>query len=179
MISKRQCVTRAARFLRLLFCLGKRQLRAKDGRCSAFLCDEKGAESVESALALTALLALIFGLIQTCLAFYSHAYISELAREGSRYASLHGANCVDNNTGASCMATPAQIGAYVTSNGLPNLGGGAVTVDTLSAHMFPDGDQVSPHRVLVKVTYTFPYKIPYVRSTTLSMSSQSVATIIQ
>lgn len=97
----------------------------------------------------------------------------------TRYGALHGANCIASYTGASCVATPAQIGTYVTSTGLPNLGGGTVTVDTVRAHMFPDGDQVSPHRVQVKVTYVFPYKIPFVTSSNLTMSSTSVMTIIQ
>jgi Flp pilus assembly protein TadG len=134
---------------------------------------------VEMALALSVLLGLIFGLIQVCLAFYSHAYISELAREGSRYGALHGANCMNSSSGASCTATSAQIGTYVTSSGLPNLGGGPVTVDTLAADMFPDGDQLSPHRVVIKVSYSFPYKIPFVTHSTLSMSSTSTLTIVQ
>ena len=44
---------------------------------------------------------------------------------------------------------------------------------------FPDGDQVPPHRVKIVVTYSFPYRIPFVENTTLSMSSSSVVDIIQ
>jgi hypothetical protein len=140
---------------------------------------ERGAEVVEVAFTIPILVGLVFGLMVICLALYSRAYTSELAREGTRYAALHGANCVSSYSGGSCTATPAQIGTYVTSLGLPNLGGGTVSVDTASADMFPDGDQVSPHRVQVKVTYVFPYKIPFVTSTNLTMSSTSVMAIVQ
>jgi Flp pilus assembly protein TadG len=179
MIPKGPLATGAARFLRVLFQRKKRQVQVNGGRCGAFSRDENGAESVEMALSISVLLTLIFGLIQICLAFYSHAYISELAREGSRYAALHGANCVDSTSGASCTATALQVQTYITTIGLPNLGGGGVSVDTNTSHMFPDGDQVSPHRVQVIVTYTFPYKIPFASSSTLSMSSTSMMTIIQ
>jgi Flp pilus assembly protein TadG len=140
---------------------------------------ERGAEIVEVAFTIPILVGLVFGLMMVCLALYSRAYISELAREGTRYAALHGANCVSSYTGASCTATPAQVGTYITSIGLPNLGGGAVSVDTVSGDMFPDGDQISPHRVRVKVTYVFPYKIPFVTSSNLTMSSTSVMAIVQ
>jgi Flp pilus assembly protein TadG len=143
------------------------------------LRNECGEELVEVALSIAVLIGIIFGLIEVCLAFYSAAYIAEVAREGSRYAAFHGANCTNSYTGASCTVTALQIGTYVTSLSLPNLGGGAVSVDTTPADIFPDGDQVSPHRVVVKATYSFPYKIPFVSSSTLSISSTSTMTIIQ
>lgn len=140
--------------------------------------DEHGAEVVEMALTIPILVGLMFGLMTVCLALYSRAYISELAREGSRYAALRGSTCT--TSAGSCTATPADISTYVTQTiGLPNLGGGTVTVDTTTADMFPDGDQVAPHRVQVKVTYVFPYKIPFVTSSNLTMSSTSVIPIVQ
>lgn len=172
-------ITRSASHLWGLSRPGKCRLQAQSGGKRNFPHGENGSELVEMAFTLPILIGFIFGLIQVCLALYSHAYISELAREGSRYASFHGANCTDSNSKASCTATAAQIGAYVTSLGLPNLGGGKVSVDTTTANMFPDGDQVSPHRVQVKVTYIFPYKIPFVASSNLTMSSKSVMTIFQ
>jgi Flp pilus assembly protein TadG len=168
-----------ARCLRVLFQPEKRQLPEREGAKRAFLRGEIGAQLVEMALALPILVGLMFGLMEVCLALYSRAYISELAREGSRYGALHGANCANSYSGGSCTVTAAQIGTYVTSLSLPNLGAGTVNVDTVAAHMFPDGDQVSPHRVKVKVTYVFPYKIPFVTSSNLTMSSTSVMTIIQ
>lgn len=144
-----------------------------------FKPSECGAELVELAFAIPILAGLMFGLIVICLSLYSAAFIAELARIGSRYAAVHGANCTNSYTAGSCTVTAAQIGSYVTSQNLPNLGGGSVNVDTTYADMFPDGDQVPPHRVSVKVTYTFPFRIPFVTKTNLSLSSASTMTIIQ
>jgi Flp pilus assembly protein TadG len=143
------------------------------------LHNEEGANLVEMALTLPILLAFVFGLMEVCLAFYVHEYISELAREGTRYGAVHGTTCVTSPGAVPCTVTAAQVGAYVVGLGWPNLGGGTVSVDTVTAHMYPDGSEAPGKRVQVKVTYAFPYKIPWVTSTTLTMSSSSVMTIIQ
>jgi hypothetical protein len=63
----------------------------------------------------------------------------------------------------------------VSGNGLPNIGGGAATVVTT----YPDGDEAPGHRVQVTITYVFPYRIPFVLSKSLSLSSKSVMYIVQ
>jgi hypothetical protein len=175
-----QFVRRSVHSLRVFLRPAECQIKPRIRGSRALLCGEDGSELAEMAFTLPILVGLIFGLMQVCLALYTHAYISELAREGSRYAALHGANCMSTSTSASCTVTPAQVATYVkTTTGLPNVGGGTISVDTVTANMFPDGDQISPHRVKVKVTYIFPYKIPFVTSSNLTMSSTSVMTILQ
>jgi hypothetical protein len=118
--------------------------------------------------------------MQLCMAFYMHEYISELAREGARYAIVHGPDCL-TSSGTSCMVTATSgagsfpsVNAYVSQSGLPNLGGGKVTVNTT----YPSGEAVN-QPVKVNVTCAFPYNIPFVPVTTLSMSSTSEMYIIQ
>ena len=77
--------------------------------------------------------------------------------------------------------TAAQVNSHVSGIGLPNLGGGTMTVDTT----YPgpggpgSGGDVVGQPVQVTITYTFPYKIPFVTNTSLTMSSKSVMYIIQ
>jgi Flp pilus assembly protein TadG len=135
---------------------------------------ERGDSLVEFALTVPILLTFLLGLTAMCLGYYTYEWISEAAREGTRYAIVHGANC-ETSAGVSCEATASQVNSYVTSIGLPNLGGGTMSANTT----YPDGDEVSPHRVKVVVTYTFPYTIPWVTSTNISLSSTSQMYIIQ
>lgn len=138
---------------------------------------EDGQSLVEMALILPTMLGFVFGLFVIFLAFYTHEYISELAREGSRYAAVHGSSCVTSG-GASCTVTASQVSTYVAGIGLPNLGGGSMTSGNVIT-TYLDGDEVPPHRVQVTVNYTFPFKIPFVMSQSLSMSSTSVMYIVQ
>lgn len=141
---------------------------------------ENGQSTVEFALTMPILLAFIFGFIQICFAFYSHAYISELAREGCRYAAFHGPSC-KTSAGASCEVTNTtgtssypSVQGYISEIGLPNLGGGTVS----SNATYPDGELVN-EPVVVVVTYTFPYHIPWIKNSTLRFSSTSEMYIVQ
>jgi Flp pilus assembly protein TadG len=137
-----------------------------------------GESLVAFAITFPILCSFIFGLIQVCLAFYSHNLISELAREGTRYAIVHGASC-ETSGGDSCTASttssdPSSVDSFVYAAGLPNIAGGALTVTTT----YPGGQAVGQF-VSVKVNYAFPYHIPFVPSSTLAMSSTSTMQIIQ
>jgi Flp pilus assembly protein TadG len=135
---------------------------------------EEGQSTVELAIALPFLLSFIFGLMQVCIAFYIYESMSELAREGTRYAMVHGASCVTSSS-ASCTATAAEIESYVNSIGLLNSGAAPMTVTA----SFPDGNENVGSRVQVVVKYTFPFNVPFMKSTSLSMSSTSEMYILQ
>jgi Flp pilus assembly protein TadG len=141
---------------------------------------ERGQALVEFALTLPILLTFIFGLMQICMAFYTHEYISELAREGTRYAIVHGSTCATSPGGASCTASTTasdatSVASYVQGSGWPNLGGGALT-PTVN---YLNGDEAPGHQVQVSITYKFPYNIPFIPPSVLSMASSSTMTIIQ
>ena len=135
---------------------------------------EDGESLVEFALTVPILFGFVFGLMQVCLAFYSYELISDAAREGTRYAIVRGSTC-ETSSSTSCTASASSVSSYITGLGLPNPGGGTMSVVTT----YPDGDEVPGHRVEVYVTYTFPYKIMFVTSKSLSMSSVSEMYIIQ
>lgn len=135
---------------------------------------EAGQSLVEFAITFSILIGFVFAFVELCLAFYSFGMISESAREGSRYAMVRGATCV-NGAKASCTATAAQINNYVTSLGFPNIGGGRISVNTT----FPDGSQDLGKRVHVQVTYQFPITLPLVPSNAISITSTSEMSIVQ
>ena len=137
--------------------------------------DEEGSALVEFALTVPILFTFFFGLIQVCLASYMHQVISETAREGTRYAMVHGSTCVTGNGSTSCTATALAVNTYVAAHGFPNIGGGTLGINTT----YPDGNENPDSRVQVNVTYLFPFRIPFVQSSTLTMSSTSVTYIVQ
>jgi Flp pilus assembly protein TadG len=138
------------------------------------LAEDDGQSMVEFAVTLPVLFTLIFCFMEMCLAFYTHNMISELAREGTRYAMVRGSSCL-TSASSSCQATASQVNTFVSAVGFPNLGGGTITPVTT----YPDGNAAIGSRVQISITYVFPITMPFVPTNSISMSSTSVATIIQ
>lgn len=153
----------------------RRALRALR-RCGRELRRGESAESMVSfALSVSILFGFIFGLTTMCLAFYTYEWISEIAREGARYAIVHGSTC-ETSSGSSCTLATSDINTYVQNIGFPNVAGGTLAVNTT----FPDGGEVpDTDRVEVNVTYTFPWDIPFLGSRNISMSSTSEMYFVQ
>jgi len=162
------------RSLRALCAANSRFNGLRGGKRSR-LRGEGGGALIEMAFSIPIMMLITVGLVELCMMFYTHAYISELAREGSRYAMLHGPTCLTAPSATSCMATAANVNAYVSAINLPNLGGGTMTPATTYG---ASGD-VAGGTVVVTVTYTFPFNVPFVPSKTVTMSSASTMTIVQ
>lgn len=135
---------------------------------------ERGQSLVEFAITFSILMAFVFMFIEICLAFYTYCMICESAREGSRYAMVHGASCVTASQ-APCTKSASDINAYVSGLGYPNLAGGTMTVDT----SFPDGDQAAGSDVTITVSYSFPITLALVPSSVWTMSTSSTMSILQ
>ena len=138
------------------------------------VCQERGQTLVEFAITLSILMGFVFTFIEVCLMFYSYGTISEMARAGSRYAAVHGANCL-TSTGASCTLSADSINTYVTQLGYPNLAGGTVTVQTT----FPDGSQAVANRAKVSISYAFPITLAFVPQSAFTLRTSSTVTIVQ
>ena len=94
---------------------------------------EQGATLVETAVSLAVYLCLFFGLISFSLALYTFNFVSDAAREGTRWAAVRGANsCAISSTFPSCNLLPTNITsstdvannpvlAYIESLGYPGL----------------------------------------------------------
>ena len=143
---------------------------------------EEGAAMVETALTLIILLTVIFGVLEICLALYTYHFISDAAREGSRFAMVRGSAC--QSPGYECNASSSQIQTYVQGLGFPGINSSAMTVTTawspyafstcVSAACNDPGNEVT-----VTVNYNFPLSIPFIPSSTISMSSTSSMVISQ
>ena len=155
------------------------------------LCEE-GSSLVETALASSIVLALIFGILQMSLALYSYDCICEAAREGSRYAMVRGsASCTNTSKLTNCNASVDQIQTYVRSLGFPGLNSAAymhvypiwlsasVAKPTTWADCSPAVCNDPGNLVQVLVTYQLPLGIPFWHSTVLSLRSTSQMVIAQ
>jgi Flp pilus assembly protein TadG len=153
---------------------------------------ERGASLVETAVASSVLLAMLFGIFQLSLALYTYHYISEAAREGSRWAIVRGStSCTNTPNLDDCGATTAQINSFVKSLGYPGIDAAdnmTVTTSFLSASSTQPTTwttcstspcNVPGNLVKVQVQYRFPLSVPFVTVTTLNMSSTSQLAIAQ
>ena len=181
-----QTIPRPVRFWSRLLRFGDRAFRRGRIECR-HVSGEQGGTLAEFAVSSTILIAIVFGIYEVSSALYSYAYISDAAREGTRYAIVRGAAC----TGFSeCSSTPvgatsAQVEAYVKSLRYPAIASNNLTVTTT----WPStGSACTPitspynnpgNLVKVVVAYKYPLSIPFVPLTTINMSSTSEMVISQ
>ena len=116
-----------AAFLPPLLARLQQASRRTRSRCAR----EQGSTIIEMSLTLLILLAIMFGLIEICLALYTYHFISDAAREGTRYAIVHGSACM--NAGASCTVSTDDIQTYVEDIGFPGIDPANMTVTTTYA----------------------------------------------
>jgi Flp pilus assembly protein TadG len=148
------------------------------------LADESGASTLEFALSAVILFMTMLGIMEISLALYTYHMTSEAAREGTRYAMVHGNKCTVS--GASCTVTAAQIQSYVQNLGFPGIAPQSMTVTTTWS-AYPSGTGCAPNAncanpgnvVTVNVAYAFPLTIPFVPASQLNMTSSSSMVISQ
>lgn len=183
--------------------IGPRPLRGWHSR----LRGDRGSTLVETALSITILLVLVIGIMDACLMVYSYHFISNAAREGTRYAIVRGNTWTQppwNYTGtcgsytdAGCVATIANIQDYVKSLTFPGIDASNITVTPTSYIAYGDTSNCetssgtppssgSPpicnargNVIQVNVRYRFATFIPFVPSQWLTMSSTSQMVITQ
>ena len=156
---------------------------------------EEGVSIVEMAIASSVLFAMMFGVIQMSMAFYNYHFVSDAAREASRWAMVRGGNCITNVNQAYCSPTStdtagadnADIQAYVQSLGYPfasNLSvatkwySGTPSAQTLCGTT-PSGCNGAGNQVQVTVSYSFPIGIPFWRVTSINLQSVSTMVVVQ
>lgn len=138
---------------------------------------------MEMALSMIILLTLLFGLIELCLALYAYHYVSDAAREGSRYAIVHGSTC--SVSGNSCTVTSGQIQTYVQNLGYPGINPSNMTVTTTWGSYPAGGTCYAPgcngpgDLVTVMAQYSFNLSIPFLKATALNLTSTSAMVISQ
>jgi Flp pilus assembly protein TadG len=143
---------------------------------------ERGATLPESAIVLTLLLALMFGIVDFARAMYTYAFVATAAREGARWAIVRGAQC----TGLDHC--PAQAGSTDVLPYVQSLSEGATDPSQMTANLsFPgctagaSGGSTNSRGCLAQVTVTYPFKflLPFVYGSQITMTSSSQMVISQ
>jgi Flp pilus assembly protein TadG len=143
----------------------------------------RGSALIEFAFVLPLLAMLIFGMIDFGRALYAYHFVSNAAREATRWASVRGSQCTA--WAQACPAGPADVQNYVDSIVPPGISPQALSVT--AAWMPPPENPASCTAstkapgcaVEVQVSYNFKFMLPFLPTGTYSMQSTSEMIISQ
>lgn len=144
---------------------------------------ERGAAAVEFAICLVVLLTVLFGIMDFSRALYAYHFISNAAREATRYAIVRGSAC--NAIVPDCQATNSSIQTYVqTTLAAPSAGlitPNNITATTTWTKCTTCTNSNDPgSTVQVQLTYPFLFILPYLLGYTgIIMQSTSQMVIAQ
>lgn len=110
---------------------------------------------MEFALSLMTVLFVLFCCWELLLAIYTASVMADAAKEGVRYAIVHGSHSA--SCPAPCTTDPANVTAKVTEYAQASLHDISAIVITVE---YPDGGNDTSDRVAVTVTYTY---VPYIQ----------------
>jgi len=155
---------------------------------------EEGASLIESALSISIFLMVLFAVFDLSIAFYTYHYVSDAAREGTRYAMVRGSACSGQSHTTPCPITSDEIATYVENLEYPGIdaadfmtvsstwlsqGSPSGTGNTWTACGTTAACKVHGNQVQVTVSYAFPLDIPLWKLDSLSISSTSSMVISQ
>ena len=120
---------------------------------------QAGQSTVEFALTIVIVMVMLFGAIELIVMIYTYNVLADAAKEGVRYAIVHGtgvgaANCSGpGGGGVSCSdSTGANIQSAVSNYTTLSFHNSAAMVVTPS---FPDSSSAAPSRVRVTISYVY------------------------
>lgn len=160
--------------------IGRLLVKLKNGKR---IYSDDGGSLVETALSAMLVMMIFFGIMEICMALYSYHFVSEAAREATRYAIVRGSACDSFST--ACPALASDIQAYVGGLGYPGINASNITITTTwpttGASCTPSSNPCNNpgNLVQVEVQYKFPLSIPFVPASKLTMSSTSQMVISQ
>lgn len=123
-------------------------------RVSRILRDERGSVAIETALGFTLIMTMVLGIIEFSMMAYSFGVVEEAAREGVRYASIHGTdstNCSGPSSGcvdSSAVNVSSDVTTYANAYA-GNISRMNVTVT------YPDAASTPNSRVQVAISYQY------------------------
>jgi len=142
---------------------------------------ERGTTIIESAVMISLLLLMMFGVVGFGTALYTYHFVSNTAREATRWASVRGNTCTGGLAGG-CPATDTDVTAYV-QNLSTGIGLDPTKVTTTTTWVAPPNNLAtctsqpnSPGCVVkVQVQYSFQFLFPFLPSGfTMQSTSQMV-----
>jgi Flp pilus assembly protein TadG len=144
---------------------------------------QRGSSLPETAIVMSVLLALLFGVIDFGRATYTYSYVAQLARQGARWSIVRGSKCsaLDH-----CNASQTDIQTYVRSLSQGATDASQITVLAPLYTNCPPGSSGDAPGCTISVTvrYPFSFMLPYMPKTaghytTIMMASTSQMVISQ
>jgi Flp pilus assembly protein TadG len=142
--------------------------RLRRGRRIGLIHSEEGSLVVETALSLLLVIPMVFWMFEMCMLTYTYSVLGDAARQGVRYAIVHGTdsnNCSGPSTG--CADTAGANVSSVVRNAA------AFSFHDLSKMTvqvtYPDLASNPPSRVNVTINYTY---VPYIKLPGIANSAQ-------
>jgi Flp pilus assembly protein TadG len=142
---------------------------------------QRGTTLLESAVMISVLLLMMFGVVGFGTALYTYHFVSNTAREATRWASVRGSTCTGGLSGG-CPAADTDVTAYV-QNLSTGIGLDPTKVTTTTTWVAPPNNLAicasqpnSPGCVVkVQVQYSFQFLFPLLPSGfTMQSTSQMV-----
>ena len=145
--------------------------------------DEDGNDMVEFSFAATALMLLIFGIVEFSLFMNAGSFVRVAAKQGTRYWMVRGADWTTTPcnpvSSFDCEATPANVTSYVKSLPHPGLTTANILVTPtpmlVNVAGVPCAAYAQGCQVEVKVTYTFTLSTFW--SASIPLTATSIETI--
>jgi Flp pilus assembly protein TadG len=144
---------------------------------------QRGESIIECAFIFLILFMIIIGILDFSRALLAYHFVSEAARQGTRYAMVRGADCTP--TGSGCPCSSSDVQTYLR-NEIPGIDRTALTVNTtwptLDQPLYSDscppanaGTNKPGCPVKVQASYVFNFALP-LPSVTMTSTSEVVIT---
>jgi Flp pilus assembly protein TadG len=120
---------------------------------AALMSDECGAIMVETTLGFMIMMTMVLGILECSMMAYTYSVMEDSAREGVRFASVHGtdsSSCQGPSSG--CDATAANVSADVKAYASTFTSGLKTMTVTVT---YPDGLSTATSRVKVALSVTY------------------------
>jgi Flp pilus assembly protein TadG len=144
---------------------------------------EDGNNLIEYAIVFMFFMSMVLGIVDFSRALYTYHFLSNAAREATRWAAVRGTTCV-NDGSCAAPASKTDIQAYVRNITPPGVNPNPPDLTTTPSWSGTDpvcqNDTPSPPgcTVEVEVSYKFKFVVPFIRTTPLTLSSSSEMIIV-
>jgi Flp pilus assembly protein TadG len=163
-------------------------LNVSPAQCLRKLKGEDGNSLIEYAIVFMFLMSVLLGIVDFSRALYTYHFLSNAAREATRYAAVRGSTCNDD---LSCSAAtpdtgPAALGNTVIQDYVKTIvppGVNPNSPDLITTPTWPGPGACADHNtpgcpVEVTVSYQFKFVVPFIRTAPLTLSSSSQMIIV-
>ena len=121
---------------------------------TTFVWEERGAMLLEFSLSIWTLFLVMFLIFEFCMMIYTYSVLSNAAREGVRYAIVHGANSASCSGPGSACSDPSGANVTASVRSYARLTFHDIKGMTVTPS-WPDGTATPSSRVVVTIDYPY------------------------